>query len=741
MDKITIRFVINKLLYRDENTGFTIASMDITEHPKDVEIPTADTILGGYFNSVHPKDEFSGLGYWKDTGENGFRFNVEQSTLILPETEKGIIDFLTRFSDGVGRTTAKKIVDTFKNETFSVIIDHPERLSEVKRISEKQISSLVNSIARHKHYEKILFFLYPLGLLQHQMMEIYEDLGFAAIEIIKLNPYFLRKYDNISFKEVDFLASKLGFGKNDPKRIQAAVLEYLKYSIANRGDMYTHVESVLSRLNDFLNAYGGFSSNNVSKDEIAIAIGILVSDKKLLRDSSFGKEKILYIPFYRHIEDEIVEVVTELVKGGNLTRHNLENSIKDYEAKTGFQLDITQKEAVQMAIDNSISILSGAPGTGKTQTINAIIKCFKDINPHGIITLAAPTGRAAKRMTELTRIESKTIHRLIQLKGFGEKEEIETIEADFLIIDEASMIDAYVFMKLLEATTKQTKILIVGDYKQLPSVGPGLILRDLIDSKQIATTILTKIFRQGEGSQIIANSKKIIEGQKDILLDPSKKDFYFIETNQKRKISSLIVKSIQRLLDTGFHLRDIQVLSFLNKGDLGVVELNKLIQDEFNPKSEKKKEIEVGNQRVFRVGDKVIHTVNNYDLDVFNGEMGVISDIVETKTGTEVVVEYDDADVSYTSDDIHELSLSYAITVHKSQGSEFPVVIMPIHSSLSILNNRNVLYTGITRARERVICIGDRNEFNQGIDRADNTIRNSQIKEKLIYRKQSRVAL
>lgn len=734
MKEINIEFSIKKIIFRNNDTGFTIAGVEILKHPNKIDVPTAEPIIGGYFNSIHEKDEFKGCGSWTDTGENGFRFNVNKSTLILPETEKGIIEFITRFAVGVGRTTAKRIVETFKEDTFSIIINNPERLNEVNRISEKQILSIINSIASHKHYEEIMIFLYPLGLLQHQMLEIYEDLGFSAIEIIKSNPYILRKYSSISFKEVDNLAKKLGFKKNNPIRIQAAVLAYIKYFTIKKGDMYTLKQKIENQLNSFLDYYGGYKNNKVSVDEINIAIGTLLNDKKLTSSKNSKKEKILYIPFYKHIEEKIVKTATELIQKKSKTKHNLEKSIKEYEASTGFKLDIAQKKAIQMAIDNSLSILSGGPGTGKTQTINAIIKCFKDIKPYGIINLAAPTGRAAKRMTELTGIESKTIHRLIQLKGFGEKEEVETIDCDFLIIDEASMIDAYVFMKLLEATTQKTKILIVGDYKQLPSVGPGLILRDLIDSKQIETTLLTKIFRQDEGSQIIENSRKIIEGRKELSLDKDKKDFYFIEDRKKRKIRKLIVKSIKRLFKAGFSLDQIQILSFMNKGDLGVRELNKLIQDVFNPKEKNKKELELGSHRVFRVGDKVIHTVNNYDLDVFNGEMGTVSDIVDTPKGTEVVVEYDNADVVYTNDDIHELSLSYAITVHKAQGSEFPIVIMPIHNSLSVLNNRNILYTGITRARNKVVCIGDKKEFYKGIDRADNIIRNSQIKEKLIER-------
>jgi len=731
--EIEIDFEVKKIIYRNVKTGYTIANIKLINHPRDIDIPTAEPIIAGYFNAIHNKDEFKAVGSWVDTGSNGYRFNVNTSTLIFPETEKSIAAFITRFAKGIGAKSANKIVKTFKENTFNVILNEPDKLFNVEGLSSKKVKVIHESISDCKDFENTVLFLSPLGLKHLEILKVYEELGASAIHLVSENPYILYKYTKIPFKTIDLLAQKLKFKANNPERIKSGILFYIDKQIKNKGDMFVYEKDIFDNLQEFLYKYGQFKKSYLNSDEIKFALNSLIIDKYLVEDKTDSGEKVIYRTFYKIIENKIIKKLENLIKikpNEIFSNGNIISAIRKYEDKEKMILAEKQKEAVFMALNNRISILNGGPGTGKTQTINAIIDCLKILKPNGTIELAAPTGRAAKRMTELTHTEAKTIHRLIGLAGFTEDEvNLKKIDADFLVVDEASMIDAYVFNNLLSAIQKNTKVLIVGDYQQLPSVGAGLILRDLVDSKTIETTTLSEIFRQEKGSQIIDNAYKIINGNKNLNLDKSKEDFYFIKEISVKKISNLIMLSIKKLLKIGYKINDIQVLSVMNKGDLGVEELNRKIQKIFNPHNPQKQEIEL-NQKILRVNDKVMQTENDYDLGVFNGEVGNIVSINRLKH--EVKVNFgDNKEILYNNENFCELTLAYATTVHKSQGCEFDVIIMPFHRSLNILLNRNIIYTGITRAKKRVVCIGDMDELMDGIDRTENVIRNSRIKEKL----------
>jgi exodeoxyribonuclease V alpha subunit len=419
--------------------------------------------------------------------------------------------------------------------------------------------------------------------------------------------------------------------------------------------------------------------------------------------------------------------------------------------ETGMTLAVKQQEAVHMALQNPISILTGGPGTGKTQTINAVIQVIQLIHPNAQIHLCAPTGRAAKRMTELTDMTATTIHRAIHLTDVRFDQNVERLYGDFLIVDESSMIDAYLFSKLLEAVNVDMKILFVGDVDQLPSIGAGLILRDLIDSKKIPTTTLTEIFRQAKDSQIVTNAHKVIQGKivgesDGLTFDEKLGDFYFVQKEDTERIKNLIIGFIKRLMESphNFKLQDIQVLTPMKEGELGTNALNRIIQETFNPHIDKELEMElfrtsksgVINERfdVFRVGDRVIHTINDYDLKVFNGEIGTIHKIYNDESGNLMMkVNYDDGMVTYDEALAkEELMLAYAMTVHKSQGCEFPVGIMPIHPSQQSMLERHLLYTAFTRAKGKVVLAGVNEALNKGILNNITYHRNSKIKDRLM---------
>lgn len=749
MNEIKILFEVKKIIYRNEKDGYSILNVNLKKHPKNVEVPTAEPIITGYFPAIHIKDEFEGNGVWVDTGSNGYQFNVNTSTLIFPETNKGMVEFLVRFVKGLGKVVSGRIVETFNEDTLNIIINKPEELVKVKGVTEKRANLIHKSIVNHKDYEDVALFLIPLGLSHLEVVAVYERLGYGAIDKIRDNPYLLSTFSNISFYKVDDLARKLGFERNNLERVKQGIMLYIELQMKNKGDMFVFKEEILKNLPAFLDEYGAFetekNNDKISLKEIKVGLGDLVILRTLDTEVNNDGEECVYISYYRYIENKIVEMVSNLIRDVHCkfcSKSDIDNFIQNYEKKSGITLAKNQKEAVYMALGNRLSILSGGPGTGKTQTINTIINCIKSINPEASIELCAPTGRAAKRMTELTGMKSKTIHRMINLNSFEQDvSELVEIDVDFVIMDEASMVDAYVFYNFLSSISDRTRIIIVGDHEQLPSVGAGLILRDLIYSKIIPTTILNEIFRQAKDSQIVLNSHKVINGVKTtdkdgISFDEDKGDFYFIQNKEIEKINNLILRSIERLIKKGIRFSDIQVLSVMNKGDLGVIELNRKIQAKFNPKRKGLDEVQVGNYRFLRVNDRVMQTINNYDLDVFNGEVGNITSInvnrITDEKDFELIVDFGDKEVSYSIDNIHELTLAYATTVHKSQGSEFPVLIMPFHSSLSLLLNRNIIYTGLTRPKKMVILIGDIMEFNKGIDRIDITIRNSQIKDKLI---------
>lgn len=727
-----IKFEVKKIIFRNIESDYTIMAIALIDYPKDEIMYVSNPIAVGNFFVVNEGDEFEATAEWIIQKKYGYQLKITTHNLVLPVTDKGMIRYLERLVKRIGKKTSRKIVNQFHSETFNIIKNDYKRLSKIKGISEVTAKRIHDSIMKQQEFEKIALFLLPIGATYSNIIQVYDEFGKNSIDAIKNNPYILLEKTKINFKICDKIAYKIGIQGNDLERIRKGILFYIRFLMNKRGDLFVCKSEIINNFNGFLQRIGAYP-DCINRNDIEVAIKDLIALKKIIIEIDSHERECVYISYYNYIENSIVTRIKKFLANADLNKLNdkkINNYIDDYEKNVGYKLAINQKKAIIMTLNNKISILSGCPGTGKTQTINALIYCIKQINPNYIIELCAPTGRAAKRMTELTGMEAKTIHRLLGIKEFAEKDiELVPIMSDFLVIDESSMIDAHIFYNLLSMVSDKTKILIVGDYEQLPSVGVGLILRDLMNSKIIETTLLKDIFRQSSGSKIITNSHNVINGnKKDLVFDNTKSgDFYFIETNN---IKELLLKSIHNLIkNKNYKLEDIQVLTVMNKGDFGVVEINKVIQNVFNPFNTSKPEIRITLNKTFRLNDRVIQTVNNYDIEVFNGEIGKIINIDEQNC--EITVDFDNKIIVYTEENINELMLSYAITVHKSQGSEFPVVIMLFHSSLNILLNKNIIYTGWTRARNTVVCIGNKNELLIGIDKIDNTIRNSLIKEKL----------
>lgn len=742
---VAVSFEVKKIRHRNDSDGYTIFQARFIDYPSTF-LPTSEIVIMGNFPSIFSGDEFEGVGSWKNSPIYGFGFHLEQAKRVVPHSEKGIQEFLKRCSKGIGSKTAKSIVDTFGIQTISLIEQDWKCLLKVKGMGEKRARKIHDQLVGHKKFEEIALYMLSNGASYNTALRVYESFQDSSVMRIKENPYILCGVQKISFQEADKFGRAEGVAFSDVERVKHGIWSFLELNTKSRGNLYVDKSFLVEKLQNFLWQYGAYKTERrvetIPLAHIDEALKRLKDEEKIVIERDAQGGEIIYLTSYHVIENQIVRHLKKLIEEPRnpiALDTEIKSFIEGYESTHGLKLAERQKESVFMALENGMSILTGGPGTGKTQTINTIIQCIKTIKPTAMIHLCAPTGKASKRMTELTGMEAMTIHRTIGLNSFEEENVTKMIEGDFVIIDESSMIDAFVFYKLLEAIDENVRILFVGDYEQLPSVGPGLILRDLINSGKIPTTTLDQIFRQAQESQIVMNSHKIIKGikttEKDGLsFDVKKGDFYFVRRVDKLHAQQGIIDSVESFITNhGYKLQDIQILSPMRKGDLGVWQLNRLMQQKYNPASAFKKEMKLDEISLLREGDKVIQTSNNYDLGVFNGEIGYVESIGLNRDGERIVeVKFDDKDITYDALSVEELELAYVMTIHKSQGSEFPIVIMPIHSSQDIMLNKNLIYTAWTRAKKTVVCVGTMTSLDKAIDRTDNTLRNSKIKEKIV---------
>lgn len=622
----------------------------------------------------------------------------------IPTTTQGVIDFLSSsLIKNVGKAKAREIVKTLGGNALDIIrSEGPSALRRVPGIKTKA-DEIYQHIVNHTELQNIIQELIPLGVTSKTSVKAYKLFGSNTVRIVKENPYRLIEIDNIGFVKADIIAVNSGIEKNSSFRIQAAIKHVLKEA-SHSGHCYVTAEKLVKTSLSFVN------KNNTARESIKVSIrevfdviADMVSKQSLIRDNIN-----IYLPQYYYAEREIAEKISELCYRTNAP--NLVTAIKTYEKNSGLILAIEQKEAVTSLLQNNILVLTGGPGTGKTETVRAIVSIYKNLNPRKLIYLASPTGRASRRLSEVAGMEASTIHRMLGINP-GKKSEYDKdnpLPCDLLIIDEVSMLDVSLAKQLFRAISPKTKVLLVGDKDQLPSVGPGNLLSDMLKAK-IPTIYLTKIFRQAEQSQIITNSHRVNNG-KLINIDPNKNDFYHIKTTDFAKAADLVRKSVLRLIQKGYTLDQIQVLSPMRKNNTGVIELNKMLQETLkNPKA---KEL-THNSHLFREGDKVIQIKNNYEKDVFNGDVGMVEKIgpVLKKDNVPIIekalhVRYNGKVVTYAPDELDELELAYAITIHKSQGGEYRAVILVLTTQHYIMLARNLLYTSMTRAKEFFCLIG-----------------------------------
>ena len=726
--------MIQEIVFRNEINGYTV--LEITDDKEE-------TTIVGYFPMVNIGESIKATGEWVDHRDYGRQFKMEAYQVITPATLNGIERYLgSGLISGIGPATAKKLVDKFGLDTLDIIQYNPQRLMEISGIGEIKTEKIHNSFMEQTELKDIMLFLEGYRISPAYAVRIYKTYGADTIRIIRENPYNLAEdVFGIGFKTADKIALSAGVSIDSEFRI-AAGTRYTLGHYHQRGHTYVPREILIKDSAALL---------GVSEEAVENILINLFVDKKIVMEKIDDKEVIYSVAFHRAEMGTVRRLISLFNYPTDKNTINIEDEITKVEEYEGIELAQNQREAVAEAVKNGVLIITGGPGTGKTTTIKTILMLFQRMDFE--VFLCAPTGRAAKRMQEATGKEAKTIHRLLEYghgdmeaEMFFQKNEDSPLEADAIIVDEASMIDILLMNNLLKAIAQGTRLILVGDVDQLPSVGPGCVLKDIIDSNRVKVVRLDEIFRQAQESMIVVNAHKINKGQMPVL-DCKDKDFFFMKEDKYEsileRIKELCMERLPRYSGYSF-LEGIQVLSPMKKGICGVRNLNIELQNTINPPAISKKQREF-RDIIFREGDKVMQIKNNYKMKwqsildsdfegegVFNGDMGIITKVDNEEQYVEVLYDADRL-VRYEPKDLDELELSYAVTVHKSQGSEFPVLVMPIVPGPPMLLTRNLLYTALTRAKEMVVLVGGKRYIYSMVNNNYITKRYSGLKYKLIH--------
>lgn len=709
---------VEHIIYRNADNGYTVLNLVSGED---------EITCVGIFSAIAEGENIEATGDYTEHPTYGVQFKVESFEEKAPEDKEAIERYLGSGAiKGIGLALAARIVRRFQEDTFRIIEEEPERLAEIKGISERKAMEIASQVNEKRDLRQAMIFLQQYGIKMNLAVKVYQAYGQDVYGIIKENPYRLADdIEGVGFRTADEIAARVGIRMDSDFRIRSGILYALLQATAE-GHTYLPERELTERAARLLEV----GTEQIEKQYMDLAI-----ERKIILKQPEGAGDMqaqVYAASFYYMEANTAVMLKQLNVGYDVPEIELKQRIRSIEKQTGMVLDEHQAAAVREAVRNGLLVITGGPGTGKTTTINTIIKYFE---LEGLdIFLAAPTGRAAKRMSETTGFEARTIHRMLELNGGMEgaggfeRNEQNPLEADVIIVDEMSMVDISLMHSLLKAVAVGTRLILVGDVNQLPSVGPGSVLRDIIDSHVCNVVMLTKIFRQASTSDIIVNAHKINHGE-EVVLDNKSMDFFFLKRYDADVIINVVLQLIGQKLPKFVEATpfDIQVLTPMRKGLLGVERLNGILQRYLNPPAADKAEKEYG-EILFREGDKVMQTKNNYQLPweirtkfgltvdkglgVFNGDMGIIrriNDFAEM-----MLIEFDEGRmVEYPYKLLDELELAYAITIHKSQGSEYPAVVMPLLSGPSMLMNRNLLYTAVTRARRCVTLVGNDATFYQ----------------------------
>ena len=736
-----IEGVLAEIIYQNEVNSYVVGVFETEEEQFTVV---------GYLPFVKKGDTLKIVGKFVEHKDYGEQFKIETFEKLMPKTLGALEKYLSNGNiKGVGPATASKIVNKFGEDTIHVLKYEPQKLSQIKGITKTKAVEISESFIENWEVWQIVGFLERFGMGAESAKKVYDLLGINAIAEIEANPYILIDISRgVDFKQIDQMAIELGVEKENQKRVKSGI-KYALIKITYNGHCCTLKENLIEYVKNLLNV-----NEDIIEDGI---INLKVNNEIIVEDRD--EEKWIYLYSFYNAENKIAQNILGLDRYKNVKKvSNIEKELKLVEERTDILLSEKQKEAIRAINDNNVTIITGGPGTGKTTIIKSIIEIYKQKKYK--IVLCAPTGRAAKRMTEMTGIEASTLHRLLEIGKVDEESLFKKdneyqgapIDGDIIIVDEVSMVDMFIMSYLLDCIYKGTKLILVGDCDQLPSVGPGSVLKDLISSEKITTVHLDKIFRQAAKSKIIVNAHRVNSGKKFIskedkeMEEDSKQDFFFIKENNQEKVLKQVLSlcngRLKKFGDYDF-FESIQVLSPTKKGMLGTKEMNKALQEELNPHREGEAE-KNSMGAIFRIGDRVMQIKNNYDIywekkensevevgnGVFNGETGTILNINEKEKN--ICVKFDDDKyVWYEFNDLEQIEHSYCITIHKAQGSEFDVVIMIVPQAAPMLLTRNLLYTGLTRAKKLLIVIGNERVVDYMINNVDSKKRNTGLEFKL----------
>ena len=707
-----LRCVVERITYQNADNGYTVLKCAVKNYSDLVTVV-------GTMPDTHVGSVLSLEGIWKMDARYGRQFSVEKFEETLPATVYGIEKYLgSGLVKGVGPKFAKRIVEKFGKDTLNIIEDTPDKLLTVQGIGKVRVDRIKTSWQEQKEIKNIMLFLQSYEVSTSHATKIFKTYGSESIAIVKENPYRLADdIWGIGFKTADSIAQKMGIDKGKFVRLRSGIF-YTLNKLAEAGHCYATREQLIGKARELL---------EVEDAELEITLDEMIRTNDVIREVA-GEQEAVYLPPYYFSESGCAKRLFRLMSCGKKKSEDAEEILKKVAASSEITYDEIQWKAVKTAISSKVMVLTGGPGTGKTTTTLGIISAYKQAGCQ--IILAAPTGRAAKRMSEATGMEAKTIHRLLEYKppeGYQKNEEY-PLEGDVLILDECSMIDIMLMYNLLKAFPEQMSLILVGDIDQLPSVGAGNVLRDIIDSGCVPVVRLTRIFRQAQGSRIIMNAHRINKGESIDMRGGKDSDFFFVTKESNQEVVDTISQYCRTNLPKYYHvdpLQDIQVLTPMQRGECGAVNLNQVLQEAMNPS---KIFLRRGGTQ-YRLKDKVMQIRNDYDKEVFNGDIGTITKVDMEER--ELTVLFDEREVIYDVTELDELTLAYAVTIHKSQGSEYPIVVMPFTMSHFVMLQRNLLYTGVTRAKKILVLVGEKKAVYYAIKNETTTGRNTMLARRL----------